>query len=329
MRIDKLTLTNFRGLTNSTLDFAPGFNLIIGINGAGKTAVLDALRILLARALPDMAESRPFHGIGLTKEDITVGRGQTYIQFKILSRNQIFSLALSEQRDVTRNAVDSKTGLKDIRDVEELPRLRHGERPERGDLRLEGTLRGQTSNRPEVVGILEPEPTRSFKKSRPQPLVLYLSVRRAIENGRVSRASGSPAYQNIFENDRGLELKRLADWWKGREELAHEASQSQSGKQLAAITGALARLLPHLSDWRIENKALTVCKIVDVEQMNDRGEKIFVNESRRLVVGFLSDGERSLIAIGADIARRLALLNGESESPLDDGEGVDGRQVGW
>src|SRR5690242_14095521 len=48
MRIDRLTLQNFRCFENETWEFAPGFNVLIGDNGTGKTAVLDALAILLS-----------------------------------------------------------------------------------------------------------------------------------------------------------------------------------------------------------------------------------------------------------------------------------------
>jgi len=145
--------------------------------------------------------------------------------------------------------------------------------------------------------------------------VLYLSVRRAIANRRTSRGRGNPAYHGIFDIERGLELGKIEDWWKSREVLARENPQSRSATQLATVIGALERLLPQLSGWRIENDALTVSKTADVEQMNYQGEPVIVQEHHRLAVGFLSDGERSLIAIGADIAQRLALLNDESDSP--------------
>ena len=45
MRIDKLSLTNFRGFPEMNLDFQPKFNLLVGENGSGKTSVLDALSV--------------------------------------------------------------------------------------------------------------------------------------------------------------------------------------------------------------------------------------------------------------------------------------------
>lgn len=43
MKITKLKLENFRGIRSMQLDFHPRLNVLVGINGAGKTSVLDAL----------------------------------------------------------------------------------------------------------------------------------------------------------------------------------------------------------------------------------------------------------------------------------------------
>ncbi|MGC9224304.1 MAG: AAA family ATPase [Terracidiphilus sp.] len=47
MRIDQLTLRNFNGFEDCSIDFDPHFTLLVGDNGAGKTSVLDAISILL------------------------------------------------------------------------------------------------------------------------------------------------------------------------------------------------------------------------------------------------------------------------------------------
>jgi len=49
MHISKLHIRNFRCIENLELSFDSGLNVIIGENNTGKTAVLDALRIILAR----------------------------------------------------------------------------------------------------------------------------------------------------------------------------------------------------------------------------------------------------------------------------------------
>ena len=49
MKLKRLELTNFRVFEQATFDFQPGMNLLVGINGAGKSSVLDALRIILSK----------------------------------------------------------------------------------------------------------------------------------------------------------------------------------------------------------------------------------------------------------------------------------------
>ncbi|WP_119306024.1 ATP-dependent nuclease [Cohaesibacter haloalkalitolerans] len=48
MYLASLTITNFRRIKSATVEFAPGLNILVGPNNIGKTAVVDALRSLLA-----------------------------------------------------------------------------------------------------------------------------------------------------------------------------------------------------------------------------------------------------------------------------------------
>ncbi|GAB1442368.1 AAA family ATPase [Ignavibacteriales bacterium] len=51
MHLTSLHLKNFRGFKESSFDFLPGINLIIGINGSGKTALLEACSISMGTFL--------------------------------------------------------------------------------------------------------------------------------------------------------------------------------------------------------------------------------------------------------------------------------------
>ena len=50
MYLAKLGVSNFRRLKSVSLEFAPGLNVLVGPNNVGKTAIVDALRSLLAGA---------------------------------------------------------------------------------------------------------------------------------------------------------------------------------------------------------------------------------------------------------------------------------------
>ena len=58
MIVTDLNLSNIRAIERADFRFQPGFNLIVGVNGVGKSTVLDALRIAMSRILPSTTESR-------------------------------------------------------------------------------------------------------------------------------------------------------------------------------------------------------------------------------------------------------------------------------
>lgn len=69
MHLAKLVIKNFRKLAHAELAFQPGLNILVGGNNVGKTAVVDALRALLAgydEPYPRLAEDdlhRPHGGV--------------------------------------------------------------------------------------------------------------------------------------------------------------------------------------------------------------------------------------------------------------------------
>ncbi len=59
MRLKKLKLENFRGFENLELDFHPEVTVFVGINGSGKTSILDAVASLSATALRSSPGTQP------------------------------------------------------------------------------------------------------------------------------------------------------------------------------------------------------------------------------------------------------------------------------
>ena len=59
MNVRRLKLTNFRGFTDAEFIFGKGMNLLVGINGVGKSTVLDALRVTLSSSLNLLLKNEP------------------------------------------------------------------------------------------------------------------------------------------------------------------------------------------------------------------------------------------------------------------------------
>ncbi|VXD23034.1 AAA family ATPase [Planktothrix paucivesiculata] len=72
MEIHRLTLTTFRGFKQAEFEFEPGMNLLVGINGVGKSTVLDALRITFSRILPEFTACEEKH-LNFNADDIRIG----------------------------------------------------------------------------------------------------------------------------------------------------------------------------------------------------------------------------------------------------------------
>ncbi|MDX2303813.1 MAG: AAA family ATPase [Microscillaceae bacterium] len=131
MKIDKLRLKNFRAYEEIELEFHPNFNIIIGGNGTGKTAILEALTIAAGSFFLgiDYAETRH-----IKLEDIRVINSEYDIneQFpvEVEAWGELMGKKLHWTRELTGpknkttyvNAQDIKNSAKEIQD-----RIRAGE----------------------------------------------------------------------------------------------------------------------------------------------------------------------------------------------------------
>ena len=72
MRVTQLKLANVRAIEAAEFNFSPGFNLIVGVNGVGKTTVLDALGVCLSSVVRDTYDLRSEYK-GFSAGDVRVG----------------------------------------------------------------------------------------------------------------------------------------------------------------------------------------------------------------------------------------------------------------
>ncbi|WP_204137606.1 ATP-dependent endonuclease [Halomicronema sp. CCY15110] len=80
MRLQKLHIQNFRKIDDLTINFPNGLCVIVGENNAGKTAIIDALRLML---LP----SRDFDTLRITPDDFKYNSGFLDIEISCIFSN--------------------------------------------------------------------------------------------------------------------------------------------------------------------------------------------------------------------------------------------------
>ncbi|HRB70817.1 MAG TPA: AAA family ATPase [Flavobacterium sp.] len=286
MRIDTLELTNVRGFTHAKLEFQPGFNLIVGINGVGKTTVLEALRVSITHILKEI-KSPIITSEYFKKSDININTDQLHVNTSFtIDENKYDFIYSKSAKDFTTISTEQKKRTKEST----------------ANVREEGiTLADKVKFTPEKVVNKVPE------------LGLFFSTRRSLMIRETSKAvkSGLPyaaAYVDALSETRAFNVKMFAEWFKVRKELAKVAPEQIKTIQL--IEQTIYTFLPGFSNLDLVedeiSKELTFCIT--------KSEKV-------LNFNQLSDGERGMLALVFDIARRLIIAYMHSDSPLE-GEAV-------
>jgi len=106
MKVNQLVIQNFRGIEDLTLDFGDrNLIVLIGINGSGKSSILDCLAILLCRLTGSVENNvgsslRINHNFYLKKQDIKNHQDRSFAQIKIeLYQSQLCEWSLSQAHE--------------------------------------------------------------------------------------------------------------------------------------------------------------------------------------------------------------------------------------
>ncbi len=224
MIVTRLKLANLRAIQSAEFRFQPGLNLIVGINGVGKTSVLDALGVCLSAAVKRTNKTRG-HVESFKPDDIRVGTDALTVECSVQIGEREHTYLLHMPRE-TSAPQKSKSGM---------PREQVHDTPLRA----------------EFIGD-PPEPV-SGKESGGRPLALLFSTSRAVPSERVpgkGMAAGGidAAVADAFAN-RELRLGEIAAWLRVQEELRRE--RPAAGRALAAFEEVSARFLPGYANLRL------------------------------------------------------------------------------
>ena len=315
MQIKELKLTNCRGLTNTSIPFNSGMNLIVGVNGAGKSTVLESLSILLSQALGNITKGIAPTTEGFELDDIS--HGQNTLDARLL-----FETAQSNALQL--NCIKHRSKVESVIHTREEKTFRSGE-----DVATFRTETEAVKEGTELVSSIDGNPVSVQLDSL--PLLLLFSVGRSrptYEKGKFKKVH--PAYAGAFSSKRGFNINDVVEWWESKKAIADEAPKSSSARQLTLVQQTLHELCPQFSNWRLERDAesvketldLWVDKTVDTTILDEKGNLVDSTKQQALRVKQLSDGERSIIAMCFDIARRLILLNEKDDDPVKSGRGI-------
>ena len=303
LRVTSLKLANLRAIETAEFEFQPGFNLIVGVNGVGKSTVLDALRICISRILPSISASRA-KAMAFATDDIRIG-------FPFLDVEVSLGIALDEFRFTRRQWRETYAAD----DQQNLDRLR---RQILSSERLRDRARNLLRELEESHGVADSDifapPQAQLKKAARSVAVaancVYFSTNRSVASyasASKSRAVGgtSVAYAEALI-PRPMYVAQFADWMRVQETLAKE--QHLEARHLEVLSLAIARFLPTYENLR---------------PSDTNSSHLVINQGEiSLDVGQLSDGERGVLALVLDLARRLSQANPSLADPLTDGEAI-------
>ena len=291
MRIDKLKVQNFRCFEEATFDFHPQFNLLVGENASGKTTVLDALSV---------AAGSWFLGLGghdtrhIREDDVR----------KVYYKNPFLS-TLEPQYPVSVAAEGAVPGLL-------LP-----DEPGRWSREIEnagGKTRFKNATWIKKVASEAEKRVRRGEAVR-LPLIAYYGAGRLwvpakdMEGGDADKDAPPPSRLDGYKTsiDPRISFPALFRW------LAHEKYVALQNKEerhpFRVVKEAMRSCLEGCASLDYDVDATTL--MVKME----RGEE--------LPYSLLSDGQRAMLALVADIAVKAALLNPQlDEAVLLDTDGV-------
>lgn len=278
MKIDALKLSGFRGAVDLPLTLDQRLSIFVGVNGAGKSTVLDALALALSWAANRIRHSGS-SGRPIDEAEITNGKSTAAIELTCQTESGKVEWKLSKSR--AGHAAEDKSSFNQLSEYARFVQGRISETSERFDL----------------------------------PLFAYYPVNRAVLDiplriREKHRFTLLTAYDDALTA--GANFRTFFEWFREREDLENENRKyldelikpegfSFPDRQLEAVRHALSSFLPEFKNLTVRRNPLRM-------EVEKQGQRLSVNQ--------LSDGEKCMIALIGDMARRLSIANPTLDNPL-------------
>ena len=236
MRIRSIDIDGFRGIPELRLEFPEQINVLVGENGAGKSAVLDCTAIMLTRLI---GRIRSTTGTGrfFSESDINNQVHTTRNEISIQFRGQAVSWRVTKSRKLHRRQRISR--LEDLQ--------RHV-----AMIRLE----------------LEEDESSAL------PLAVYYPVNRAVLDIPL-RIRKRHQFDRLSAYDQALSgspssFRLFFEWFREREDLENKYRRDKSryrDSQLQAVRAAIERFLPGFRNLRVRRSPLRMVVDKDREEL--------------------------------------------------------------
>ena len=282
MRVDSIDIDGFRGIPRLRLGFPEQINVLVGVNGAGKSAVLDCTAIMLSRLIGRIRSPRETGRLFL-ESDIHNHVRSTRNAISLRIRGQIVSWRVAKSRRGYRRRF--------LSELEELQRC-----AEMIQMELEDD---ESSTLPLAV----------YYPVNRAVLDIPLRIRKTHQFDRLSAydqaLSGSPSSFRLF-----------FEWFREREDLENELRRDKSryrDPQLQAVRTAIERFLPGFRKLRVRRSPLRM--VVDKD-----GEELIVNQlsdGEKCTLAMVGDLARRLAIANPNMSDPL---HGEAIALIDEAD---------
>lgn len=284
MLLEQLDIENFRGIKNLSLDLDRNITILSGVNGAGKTTILDAISHNLSWFILKVHRSSPGgSGDQISTSEIRNGASSSKIRTRYRDGGKKYSVSLFKTKP--GNVVSEKSDMTAFSELADLYKQR-------------------ITDSNEICSI---------------PILVYYTVGRTVTD-LVQRIKKTHHFNllSTYENalDPQVNYRTFFEWFRNLEDIENEQYRSlylenQINVRLKGIPqlDVIRRVIEQFTGF----KNITIKRNPHRMQLEKDGEILGVEQ--------LSEGERDLFALVGDLARRMAIANPVMEDPLK-GEGI-------
>ncbi len=279
MKLKSVKIENYRAIEKLELPLDPSLTVFHGANGCGKTSVLSAIAVGVGDMMGALLDEST---IDFCEEDWRKGAGPPGVCVSRADRHGEVTWERREDEQTDEESKEQRRGLlrdKDRRKyLDEALRTNQNEMPIVAFYDTDRTASGM----PEVSN--DPRDIRKFS--------------------RLAALEGALAARTDFE--------ALFAWFYAKEDEELRAQKARRDfdyqlEDLSAVRRAISAMLPEVSDPRFELNPIRFVVSLGPKQ----------GQSAELSLDQLSGGYRIVLALAADLARRMAQGNPHLDDPLE------------